>query len=340
MLGSASLLLVLQAATIPADSGELHLRNVRQLTFGGQNAEAYFSKSGRQLILQRTDSDSTCDQEYVINVDGTGLRRVSSGLGRTTCGYFYADDRRILYATTEHTGPLCPPPPDYSRGYVWSLYNYDIVVADADGSNTRTLTSNSPRYDAEATLSPDAKSIVFTSLRDGDLELYTMNVDGTNVRRLTHELGYDGGAFYSPDGQWIVYRSFHPQTAQDSTEYRTLIEQNTVKPTRMEIWMMRADGSAKRQVTNLGGANFAPYFHPDGKRILFASNYKNPRSRNFDLYLVNVDGTGLEQVTTSSEFDSFAMFSPDGTKLVWASNRHGKVQGETNIFIADWVERP
>lgn len=340
MLGSALLALVLQSATIPADSGETHLQNIRQLTFGGQNAEAYFAHAGRQLILQRTEADGGCDQQYVINIDGTGLRRVSSGKGRTTCGYFYADDHKILYATTEGTGPSCPPPPDYSKGYVWSLYNYDIVVADADGSHTHALASNSPRYDAEATLSPDGKTVVFTSLRDGDLELYTMNVDGTNVRRLTHELGYDGGAFFSHDGQWIVYRSFHPQTAQDSADYKTLIEQNTVKPTRMEIWIMRADGSGKRQVTSLGGANFAPYFHPDDKRILFASNHKNPRSRNFDLYLVNVDGTGLEQVTTSTEFDSFPMFSPDGTKLVWASNRHGKVAGETNIFIADWVERP
>ena len=342
MLGSAALLLVLQAVTIPADSGEGHLRNIRQLTFGGQNAEAYFSRSGRQLILQRTDTAGSCDQQYVVNVDGTGLRRVSSGLGQTTCGYFYADDKKILYATTERAGARCPPPPDYSRGYVWSLHNYDIVVADADGRNTRWLESNSPRYDAEATLSPDGRTVVFTSLRDGDLEIYTMHVDGTNVRRLTHTLGYDGGAFFSHDGQWIVYRAFHPATAQDSSEYKALIDNNQVRPSLMELWVMKADGTGQRQVTTLGGANFAPYFHPDNKRIIFASNHKNknPRSRNFDLYMINVDGTGLEQITTSTEFDSFPMWSPDGTKLVFASNRHGKVQGETNIFIADWVERP
>jgi Tol biopolymer transport system component len=340
MLGSASLWLVLQAATVPPDSGEVHLRNIRQLTFGGQNAEAYFARSGRQLILQRTDTSGSCDQQYVINIDGTGLRRVSSGRGQTTCGYFFDDDRRILYATTERANPRCPPPPDYSRGYVWSLHDYDIVVANADGSEPRSLTTNSPRYDAEATLSPDGKRVVFTSLRDGDLEIYTMNVDGSDVRRLTHALGYDGGPFFSHDGQWIVYRAFHPATAQDSAEYRSLIDRNSVRPSRMEIWIMRADGSEQRQVTTLGGANFAPYFHPDGKRILFASNWKNPRSRNFDLFLVHLDGTGLEQVTTHGEFDSFPMFSPDGAKLVWASNRHGKVQGETNIFIADWIERP
>ncbi len=333
------LLLATLLQTIPADSGEVHLRNIRQLTFGGQNAEAYFSRSGRQIILQRQVSDSACDQQFVMNADGTNLHRVSSGNGRTTCGYFFDNDHRIFYATTEHGGAACPPRPDYSRGYVWALYDYDISVANADGSGTRRITDN-PRYDAEGTLSPDGKTIVFTSLRDGDLDIYTMHVDGTNLKRLTRTLGYDGGPFFSPDGKQIVYRAWHAQTAADSGEYTSLLAQNLVRPTRMEIWVMNADGSNQRQVTNLGGANFAPYFHPDGHRILFASNYKNPRSRNFDLYLVNLDGTGLEQVTTNTDFDAFPMFSPDGRRLVWASNRNGKVQGETNIFIADWVETP
>jgi Tol biopolymer transport system component len=332
-------LLIAALQTIPADSGEVHLRNVRQLTFGGQNAEAYFSKSGKQIILQRQVADTGCDQQFVMNADGSNLHRVSSGWGRTTCGYFFDKDRRILYASTEHTGAACPPRPDYSRGYVWALYDYDITVAKADGSRPKRITDN-PRYDAEGTLSPDGKTIVFTSLRDGDLDIYTMRVDGTHLKRLTHTLGYDGGPFFSPDGKQIVYRAWHPQTAADSTEYTSLLAQNLVRPTRMEIWVMNADGSGQRQITNLGGANFAPYFHPDGRRILFASNYKNPRSRNFDLYLINGDGTGLEQVTTNAEFDAFPMFSPDGKKLVWASNRNAKVQGETNIFIADWVEQP
>jgi len=336
MLG---LLLAALLQTIPADSGEGHLRNIRQLTFGGQNAEAYFSRSGQQIILQRQVSDSACDQQFVMNADGTNLHRVSSGRGRTTCGYFFDNDRRIFYATTEHGGAACPPRPDYSRGYVWALYDYDISVANADGTGTRRITDN-PRYDAEGTLSPDGTTIVFTSLRDGDLDIYTMNVDGTNLKRLTRTLGYDGGPFFSPDGKQIVYRAWHPQTAADSTEFTSLLAQNLVRPTRMEIWVMNADGSGQRQITNLGGANFAPYVHPDGRRILFASNYKNPRSRNFDLYLINLDGTGLEQVTTNTDFDAFPMFSPDGRRLVWASNRNGKVQGETNIFIADWVEAP
>src|SRR6266516_4624974 len=317
-LACGPMLLVLLPAllqAIPADSGEVHLRNIRQLTFGGQNAEAYFSHSGRQIIFQRQEADSGCDQEFVMNVDGTGLRRVSNGRGRTTCGYFSDTDRRIFYATTQHASAACPPRPDYSKGYVWALYDYDTYVANADGQGARRITNN-PRYDAEGTLSPDGTTNVFTTL------------------------GYDGGPFFSPDGKQIVYRAWHPQTAADSADYRGLIAQNLVRPVRMEIWVMDADGSHQHQVTNLGGASFAPFFHPDGKRIIFASNYKNPRSRNFDLYVINADGAGLEQITTNVEFDAFPMFSPDGHQLVWASNRNGKVQGETNIFIADWVEAP
>ena len=333
------ILLPIMLQTVSPDSGEAHLRNIRQLTFGGQNAEAYFSRSGRQIIFQRQEADSGCDQEFVMNVDGTGLHRVSSGKGRTTCGYFFDDDRRIFYSTTEHGAAACPPRPDYSKGYVWALYNYDVYVATADGQGASRITTN-PGYDAEGTLSPDGKTIVFTSLRNGDLDIYTMDVRGGNLKRLTHTLGYDGGPFFSPDGKQIGYRAYHPQTAADSSDYRALIAQNLVRPVRMDIWVMDADGSNQRQVTSLGGASFAPYFHPDGRRIIFASNYKNPRSRNFDLYLVNADGEGLEQITTNAEFDAFPMFSPDGRQLVWASNRHGKVQGETNIFIADWVEHP
>src|SRR5262245_12765794 len=310
------LLLATLLQTLPADSGEVHLRNIRQLTAGGQNAEAYFSKSGRQIIFQRQEADSGCDQEFVINSDGTNLQRVSSGAGRTTCGYFFAHDTRIFYASTEHAGAACPPRPDYSHGYVWALFDYDIYVADSSGAHARRLTDN-PGYDAEGTLSPDGKTIVFTSLRNGDLDIYTMRTDGSHLRRLTHTLGYDGGPFFSRDGKHIVYRAYHPQTAQDSSEYRTLLAQHLVRPTRMDLWVMDADGSHQRQITTLPGASFAPYFAPDGRRIIFASNYRNPRSRNFDLYLVNVDGSGLEQVTTSPEFDAFPMFSPDGSRLVW-----------------------
>lgn len=328
-----------QGSVVPAEPGELHLRNVHQLTFGGQNAEAYFSASGKLLIFQRQGPVEQCDQMYVMGVDGRGLHRVSSGHGRTTCGYFYDRDRRIFYSSTEHTSFDCPPRPDYSQGYVWALYDYDIYAANADGSGARRLTTN-PNYDAEATLSPDGRTIVFTSLRDGDLDIYTMSVDGSNLKRLTTTLGYDGGPFFSPDGKRIVYRAFHPPTGPDSAEYRSLLGKHLVRPTHMDIWVMNADGSDQHQVTHLPGASFAPYFHPDGRRIIFSSNYKNPESRDFDLYLVNADGTGREQVTTAPGFDAFPMFSPDGQRLVWASNRHGKAPHETNIFIADWVEQP
>jgi TolB protein len=317
--------------------GETHLANLKQLTFGGQNAEAYFSPDGRQLIFQRTAADTGCDQEYIMNIDGSDMHRISNGLGRTTCGYFYAAGSRILYSSTFKASERCPPPPDYSKGYVWALPNFDIYTANADGSDLHVL-APSPAYDAEATVSPDGKKIVFTSARDGDLEIYSMNVDGSDLTRLTHTVGYDGGPFYSPDGSMIVYRASRPETPEAEAEYKALLAEGLVRPSHLEIWVMSADGSNQRQVTILGAANFAPYFAPDGKRIIFASNHLDPRGRNFDLFMVNLDGTGLVQVTTDSDFDGFPMFSPDGTKLVFASNRYGSVQGETNIFIADWVQ--
>ena len=315
--------------------GERHLASIRQLTFGGENAEAYFSADGKWLTFQSSREGRTCDQQYVMRLDGSHVHRISTGQGKTTCGYFYDGDRRVFFASTHAAAPDCPPRPDYSQGYVWRLDDYDIYSTKPDGSDLQRLT-NSPGYDAEGTLSPDGRTIVFTSQRDGDLDIYTMNTDGSNVRRLTTELGYDGGPFFSHDGTKIVYRAFHPETPEDQATYRQLLAQHLVRPTKMELWVMNADGTNRHQITNLGGANFAPYFAPDDRQIIFASNHANPRGRNFDLYLVNVDGSGLEQVTTHEEFDGFPIFSPDGRKLVWASNRHGSVQGETDLFIADW----
>jgi Tol biopolymer transport system component len=322
-----------------AEPGESHVRNIRQLTFDGQNAEAYWSPDGTQLIFQRTSGEETCDQQYIVNVDGSGLRMVSNGLGRTTCGYFYGGGSRIVYSSTFQADEACPPPPDFSRGYVWALYDFDIYTADTTGGDLSPIFST-PGYDAEATVSPDGNRIVFTSTRDGDLDIYTMSVDGSDVQRLTTTVGYDGGPFYSHDGSMIVYRAWHPETPDGEADYRALLAANTVRPSRMEIWVMDADGSNQRQITNLGGANFAPYFHPDNRRIIFSSNHANPDGRNFDLYLIGLDGAGLTKVTTYGDFDGFPIFSPDGTKLVFASNRHGTVEGETNIFVADWVEAP
>jgi len=330
-LSGAAAIAFARARTEP---GERHLRNIKQLTFGGQNAEAYFSHDGKRLIFQSTRDGRSCDQQYVMNVDGSGVHRVSTGQGKTTCGYFFTGDDRIFFASTHAVDTACPPRPDPSKGYVLRLDPYDIYTANRDGSKLRRLTKYGV-YTAEGTLSPDGRTIVFTSLKDGDLDIYTMNIDGTHVRRLTNTPGYDGGPFFSPDGKQIVYRAWHPSDTA-LANYRALLNQRLVRPTRMEIWVMNADGSDQHQITSLGGANFAPYFTPDGKRIIFSSNYKNPHSRNFDLYLVNRDGTGLEQVTNHPEFDGFPMFSPDGKKLVWEANRSGASVDELDIYIADW----
>ena len=315
---------------------ERHLRSIRQLTNGGENAEAYFSADGHRLVFQSTRDGRTCDQEYVMNVDGSALRRVSTGTGKTTCGFFYANDERILFGSSHAAQTECPAKPDPSKGYVWRLDPFDIYTARPDGSDLTRLTDYGV-YTAEAIVSPDGKRIVFTSLKDGDLDIYTMLVDGTGVKRLTSTPGYDGGPWWSPDGTKIVYRAWHPVDSA-LTRYRDLLAQRLVRPNRMELWVMNADGSDQRQITRLGGANFGPSWTPDGKRVIFSSNYRQPRSGNFDLFLVNLDGTGLEQVTTHESFDGFPMFSPDGRSLVWASNRHDAKPGETNLFIAVWVQ--
>jgi len=316
---------------------EKHLANVKQLTFGGENAEAYFSGDGRQLIFQSTRDGSGCDQIYIMNVDGSGVRRVSNGEGVTTCSYFFPAGGRILYSSTHLAGKECPPKPSYAQGYVWALYAaYDLFTARPDGSDLRRLT-DTPGYDAEATISYDGSKIVFTSVRDGDLDIYTMNTDGSGVKRLTTAKGYDGGAFFSLDGKKIVYRAYHPTDPSEIADYENLLRQGLVRPSRMEIFVMDADGKNQRRITNYGAASFAPYYHPNGRQIIFSSNLGDPRGRNFDLYMIHEDGSGLERITFDPEFDGFPMFSHDGRKLVFASNRNGKVRGETNIFIADWV---
>ncbi|HXI20067.1 MAG TPA: hypothetical protein VNH46_03230 [Gemmatimonadales bacterium] len=326
------------AVYVKPEPGERHLRNIRQLTFGGNNAEAYFSRDDRRVIFQRQEKvDSACDQEYIMNVDGSGMHRISNGLGRTTCGFFYADDQRVLYSSTFKHSPECPPPPDRSHGYVWPLGHLEIYTSRPDGSDLRQLTDNGA-YNAEATVSWDGRRIIFTSTMDGDIDLYTMNVDGSGLKRITDRIGYDGGAWFSPDGKQIVWRAAYPVTAADTADYERLLHLRLVRPAKVEVWVANADGSDPHQVTHLGGANFAPVFTPDGKRIIFASNYQNPRSGAFDLFLINPDGTGLEQITTHPDFDAFPMFSYDGRKLLWASNRNGTHPGDTNLFIADWVE--
>jgi Tol biopolymer transport system component len=330
---------------------EHHLRNLRQATFGGENAEAYWSANGRYLTLQSTTKQDRCDQIYVADVgallagssQGASLRRLTDGKGRTTCSYFFPDASRVLFSSTRHIGEACPPPPDRSKGYVWPLYNYQIYTARPDGSDLRRLTQTNA-YDAEATICHDG-SVVFTSDRDGDLELYRMRVDGTGLTRLTRAPGYDGGAFFSEDCKRIVWRADRPRSEQEQAQMKDLLRQRLVRPSRMEIWVADADGNNAHQVTDLGGASFAPYFFPaavagaPSKRIIFSSNHHDPRHREFDLWAINEDGSGLERITYSPDFDGFPMFSPDGKRLAFASNRGGKARGETNVFIADWIEQ-
>ncbi|KFI22539.1 hypothetical protein HW44_08865 [Nitrosococcus oceani] len=315
--------------------GEKHLTHLRQLTFGGQNAEAYFSFDGKELIFQSTRDDLKCDAIFRMDADGKNVRQVSSGKGVTTCSFIAPDDQAIIYASTHLAGDQCPPKPDYSQGYVWPLYEgYDIFRADPEGGNRVRLT-DTPGYDAEGVYSPQGDKIIFTSARTGDLELFMMNPDGSEVEQLTDQPGYDGGAFFSRDGQWIVWRASRPE-GKALTDYQSLLKQGLIRPSQLEIFIMNLEERKPIQLTDNGAANFGPYWHPDGKHIIFSSNMHNPKGRNFDLFLINVDTRKIEQITHHPDFDGFPMFSHDGKKLVFASNRNGKVEGETNVFMADW----
>jgi Tol biopolymer transport system component len=321
------------------DERETHFASLTQLTFGGQNAEAYWSTDDQWIMFQATPRGASCDQQYTMHPDGSDLRLVSTGVGRTTCGYFFPGNETIVYASTHLGGDECPPEADMSQGYVWALYeDYDIFTADADGSNLVQIT-DAPGYDAEATVSRDGEWIVFTSARDGDLEIYKMRTDGSDLTRLTHEPGYDGGPFFSYDGTKIVYRASHPE-GEELADYQRLLAQGLIRPSQLDIFVMDADGSNKRQLTDNGRANFGPYFFPDGQRIIFSSNMdaESPMVPDFDLYAINIDGTGLERITYASDFDGFPMFNSDGTKLIFASNRGNERPRETNLFIADWVD--
>jgi len=319
--------------------GETHFRDLRQLTAGGENAEAYWSFDGTRLIYQATKPAAECDQIYILDPHTAETHMVSTGEGRTTCSYFYPSGAEIIYSSTHHHDASCPLEPDFSRGYVWPVYGtYDIFVADFDGSNLRQLTTEDG-YDAEATVSPTDDRVVFTSVRNGDLDLYSMNLDGSDVVQLTDRLGYDGGAFYSPDGSQIIWRAHYPEEGSaEAEDYRVLLDQGLLRPGELEIYVMDADGSNQRQVTDLGGANFAPYWHPDGDRILFSSNHHDPSGRDFEIYMINLDGTGLERITHSEGFDGFPVFSPDGRYLVFGSNRNNQGTSDTNVFITEWVE--
>ncbi len=326
---------------------ETHFKNMKQLTFGADNAEAYWSFDNSKVVFQSNNTawGVQCDQIYFFNLATVDMANkipdlISTGKGRTTCAYFMPGDSTIVYASTHLGDEACPPVPEHTPGgkYLWPIYaTYDIFVADLQGNILNQLT-NEPGYDAEATVSPNGDKIVFTSDRTGDLELYTMDIDGGNVKQITSELGYDGGAFFSPDGSKLIFRSSRPQTSEAKKEYKDYLSQGLVAPTNMELYICNADGSDLRKLTDLGKANWAPFFHPSGKKVIFASNHKGKRGFEFNLFMINTDGTGLEQISHDGVFDAFPMFSPDGKKIIFSSNRNNGGNHDTNLFVADWVD--
>ncbi|HEY4240285.1 MAG TPA: M20/M25/M40 family metallo-hydrolase [Kofleriaceae bacterium] len=342
-------------SSVLADPQESHLANLHQLTFGADNAEAYWSFGGDRLIMQTNHKPYQCDQIEEINAATGGKGTlVSTGKGRTTCSYFLKGDQEIIYASTHEDSDKCPTPPDMSKGYYWGLFEYDIYRANADGTNLRRLT-DTKGYDAEGTVCPVDGSILFTSMRSGDLELWRMDADGKNPKQLTNAPGYDGGGFFSADCKKIIWRASRP-TGKDLEEYNALLAQKLVKPTKMDLFIANSDGTDARQLTYLPGASFAPFFYPDGKRVIFASNYLAPRGPEFDLFAVDIDGSHLERITYEAGFDGFPMFSPDGKHLAFSSNRRDVTAGaggdtyrltggpagvhDTNVFVADWVAHP
>ncbi len=328
---------------------EKHFKNVRQLTFGGDNAEAYWSFDGKMVSFQSNNKawGLNCDQIFYMTTEGLDLsdgktkpQLISTGQGRTTCSFFMPGNKTILYASTHLGGKDCPKDVERSPTgkYLWPIYDsYDIFIADQKGKIVKQLT-NTPGYDAEATVSPKGDKIVFTSTRNGDLDLYTMDINGKNVKQITKEIGYDGGAFFSPDGKKIVFRASRFKTEEEKKEYLDYLKQGLVAPTQMEIFVCNADGSDLKQVTNLGKANWAPFYHPNGKKIIFSSNHKGRRGFEFNLFMINEDGTGLEQISYDKVFDSFPMFSPDGKRIIFSSNRNNGGTRNTNLFVADWAD--
>ncbi len=328
-------------------AGETHFKNVRQLTFGGDNAEAYFSADGQYLVYQKTyvKEGILCDQIWMGRIPTNADEKfepklVSTGTGRTTCAYFYPDGKHVLYGSTHLGSSQCPPVPDrskYGNKYIWPIYeSFDIFKADTSGRIVKRLTKTKG-YDAEATISPKGDRMVFTSMRDGDLELYTMNLKGKKIKRITNSLGYDGGAWFSPDGTKIIWRASRPQTTEEIKEYKSLLAENLVAPTNMEVWIANGDGTDAKQVTNLKQANWAPNFTPDGKHFIFCSNHEYKRGFPFNMYVCNIDGSEMQKISRDKGFDAFPVFSPDGKKIVFCSNRNNGGTRDTNIFIADWM---
>jgi Tol biopolymer transport system component len=326
-----------------AASADRHMINVKQLTTDGDNGEAYFSWDSRKLIFQSNRGGYQCDKIWTMNIDGADKKMVSPAHGANTCSFFFPDNKKIVFASTNHIPGDCPPKQAVPPGYVWPLYPYDIFVANADGTDLKKITDN-PRYDAEPVVSSDGTQIVFGSQRDGDFDIYIMNADGSNVRRLTDRTGYDGGPWFSPDSKKIAWRAWYPETEEEKALWKDCMEKDYIVAVPLDLWVMDSDGSNKMRLTRNGATNWAPSWHPDGKRIIFSSNMDDWHDdikkfgHNFELYLINIDGTGMERLTFNNTFDSFPMFSPDGKKLAFGANRNPQKPRATDIYIADWIE--
>lgn len=329
-------------------AGEKHFKNIQQLTFGGDNAEAYWSFDGKSIIFQRTNPKEgvNCDQIFIGKIpahpgEKFSYKLISTGKGRTTCAYFLPDGKHILYASTHKGADTCPPVPDrakYGNKYIWPLYNsYDIFKADLDGKIVKQLTT-AKGYDAEGTLSPDGRKMIYCSDKEGDLDLYIMDIASGKEKKITNTLGYDGGAWFSPDGEKIVWRASRPSTEEEVKEYKELLAAGFVAPTNMEIWVSDANGKNAKQITHLKQANWAPNFTPDSRHIIFCSNHEYKRGFPFNMYLTDLNGNGLEKISRDKGFDAFPMFSPDGRKIIFSSNRNNGGTRDTNLFLADWVE--
>ena len=326
------------------DRREVHLKNIKRLTFGGQNAEAYFSPDGKYITFQSNRDSLPCDQIFIMDTTGKILRMVSTGEGRTTCSFFLDNDHIMFASTHETMGPECPENPlvyqimKKEKRYVWPLYNYDLYIRDLRTNELKKL-FGSPAYEAELEgPSPDGK-IVFTSAKDGDLELYILDPPYTGEpRRLTFTPGYDGGSFFSKSGRYIVYRADHIKDSTELKKYREYLQKGLLLAGHLEIYVYDLQTDSTWQVTHTPKevTNFAPFMTPDEKRIIFVSNLDAPGTWEFQLYIIDIDGKNLERVTYMGTFNSFPMFSPDGKKLLFVSNRGTKKPRNYDVYIADW----
>jgi len=314
----------------------VHLRNIKAVTADFVRAgEGYFSPDGKKIIFQAEEKDTGNPfyQIFVMDLESGRYRRISPGMGRTTCPFFSPDGRKVIYASS-HLDPEAKKRQEAEyrqrdedrkagkrRRYSWDFDPYmEIFEANPDGSELKRLT-NAPGYDAEGSYSPDGKQIVFCSKRDGNLELYIMDADGKNARKLTNAPGcYNGGPFFSPDGKRVIFRS------------------DRKEKDRLQLYVINTDGTGERALTdNDKWVYWAPFWYKDGKHIIYtAADHSDPTARpNYDLYWMNIETGKITRITYSPGQDVLPVFSPDGTKVMWTASRDGNPS--TQLYIADFT---